>query len=145
MADKDRRANGSAADDAEFEKLLDEMDELGRQADALRAKVNHLIDEMRENDVPADEEADGVTTDDEPDGVTVDEGNAADAEAHDADSSEESGDIPVNGHDKAGHSSGEAHVEVEKENESGDGDVAMDADTDAAGKAIDEYGDTDAT
>ena len=52
MADKDKRADGSAADDAEFEKLLDEMDELGRQADALRAKVNHLIDEMRENDVP---------------------------------------------------------------------------------------------
>ena len=64
MAGKDRRANGSAPDDAEFEKLLDEMDELGRQADALRAKVNHLIDEMRENDVPADEEADGVAEDD---------------------------------------------------------------------------------
>ncbi|MDE2825100.1 MAG: hypothetical protein OXI89_02445 [Gemmatimonadota bacterium] len=59
MADKDKRANGSAADDAEFEKLLDEMDELGRQADALRAKVNHLIDEMRENDVPSDEEVGG--------------------------------------------------------------------------------------
>ena len=73
MAGKDKRANGSAADDAEFEKLLDEMDELGRQADALRAKVNHLIDEMRENDVPADEEADG-----EADGVAVDEGSAAD-------------------------------------------------------------------
>lgn len=57
MAGKDKRANGSTADDAEFEKLLDEMDELGRQADALRAKVNHLIEEMRENDVPADEEA----------------------------------------------------------------------------------------
>ncbi len=69
MAGKDKRANGSAADDAEFEKLLDEMDELGRQADALRAKVNHLIDEMRENDVPADEEADGVA---------ADEGSAAD-------------------------------------------------------------------
>ncbi len=59
MAGKDKRANGSAADDAEFEKLLDEMDELGRKADALRAKVNHLIDEMREHDVPADEEAVG--------------------------------------------------------------------------------------
>ncbi len=44
-------------DDAEFEKLLDEMDELGRQADVLREKVNHLIDEMRENDVVVDEEA----------------------------------------------------------------------------------------
>jgi len=73
MADKDKRANGSAADDAELEKLLDEMDELGRQADALRAKVNHLIDEMRENDVPPDEEADGVAgavpPDEEADGV----------------------------------------------------------------------------
>lgn len=76
MAGKDKRANGSAADDAEFEKLLDEMDELGRQADALRAKVNHLIDEMRENDVPADEEADG-----EADGVAADEASAADDEA----------------------------------------------------------------
>ena len=67
MAGKDRRANGSAPDDAEFEKLLDEMDELGRQADALRAKVNHLIDEMRENDVPPDGEADGVAVDEEAD------------------------------------------------------------------------------
>ncbi len=56
MASKDKRENGSAMDDAEFEKLLDEMDELGRQADVLREKVNHLIDEMRENDVVADEE-----------------------------------------------------------------------------------------
>ncbi len=45
--------------DAEFEKLLVEMDELGRQADALRAKVNHLIDEMRENDAVVDEDGDG--------------------------------------------------------------------------------------
>ena len=59
MASKDKRENGSAMDDAEFEKLLDEMDELGRQADVLREKVNHLIDEMRENDVVADEEAGG--------------------------------------------------------------------------------------
>ena len=59
MASKDRRENGSAMDDTEFEKLLDEMDELGRQADVLREKVNHLIDEMRENDVVADEAADG--------------------------------------------------------------------------------------
>ena len=78
---KDQRANGSAADDAEFEKLLDEMDELGRQADALRKKVNHLIDEMRENDVPPEEE-----TDEEADGVAVDkdvvdeDGVAVDAE-----------------------------------------------------------------
>ena len=125
MADKDKRANGSAADDAEFEKLLDEMDELGRQADALRAKVNHLIDEMRENDVPADEEVDG--------------------EAHGAASSEESGDISVNGHDETGHNSGEAHVEVEKVNEDDDEDLAMGADTDAAGKATDEDEDPDAT
>lgn len=125
MAGKDKRANGSAADDAEFEKLLDEMDELGRQADALRAKVNHLINEMREND------------------VTVDEGSVADDEAHDATSSEESSDIAVNGHDEAGHSSGE--VKVEKENEAGDGDVTMDADSDTAGKAIDEHPDPDAT
>ena len=111
MAGKDRRANGSAADDAEFERLLDEMDELGRQADALRAKVNHLIDEMRENDVPADEEADGVAADEESDGVAVDEGAAADDETHDA----------------------------------GDGDVALDADNAAAGKAIDEDGEPDAT
>lgn len=92
MAGNDKRANGSAADDAEFEKLLDEMDELGRQADALRAKVNHLIDEMRENDVVADEE-----------------------------SGEKSGGVAV------------------------DEDSAMDADTDAAGKANDEDGDPDAT
>ena len=76
MAGKDKRANGSAADDAEFEKLLDEMDELGRQADALRAKVNHLIDEMRENDVPADEEADGEAGD-----VPVDEKSDGGADA----------------------------------------------------------------
>ena len=57
MASKDKRENGSAMGDAEFEKLLDEMDELGRQADVLREKGNHLIDEMRENDVVADEEA----------------------------------------------------------------------------------------
>lgn len=73
---KDKRANGSAADDAEFEKLLDEMDELGRQADALRKKVNHLIDEMRENDVPPEEEVD-----EEVDGVAVDADNAAEDEA----------------------------------------------------------------
>ena len=136
MADKDKRANGSAADDAEFEKLLDEMDELGRQADALRAKVNHLIDEMRENDVPADEEVDGVA---------ADEGSAADGEAHGAATSEESNDISVNGHDEAGHNSGEAHVEVEKVNEYDDEDLAMDADTDAAGKATDDDEDPDAT
>ena len=129
MAGNDKQANGSAADDAEFEKLLDEMDELGRQADALRAKVNHLIDEMRENDVPADEEADGAPTDDESDGVAVDEGSATDDDAHDSTSSEESGDISVNGHDEAGHRSGEAQVEVEKENEAGDEDLAMDADS----------------
>ncbi|MDE2846387.1 MAG: hypothetical protein OXO51_06765 [Gemmatimonadota bacterium] len=120
MAGKDRRANGSAADDTEFEKLLDEMDELGRKADALRAKVNHLIDEMRENDVPADEEADGFA---------VDEGSTADEEADEATADEESGDIAANGHDEAGHSSGEAHVEVEEENKAGDGDVSMDADS----------------
>ena len=74
MASKDRRANGSA-DDVEFEKLLDEMDELGRQADALRAKVNHLIDEMRENDVPPEDEAG-----EEVDGVAVDTDNVADEE-----------------------------------------------------------------
>ena len=55
MASKDKGENGSAMDDTEFEKLLDEMDELGRQADVLREKVNHLIDEMRENDVVEDE------------------------------------------------------------------------------------------
>lgn len=85
MAGKDRRANGSAPDDAEFEKLLDEMDELGRQADALRAKVNHLIDEMRENDVPADEEADGVAEDDAAgDGAVNGHGIAKDDAASDA-------------------------------------------------------------
>lgn len=80
MAAKDKRANGSTADDAEFEKLLDEMDELGRQADALRAKVNHLIDDMRENDVPADEEVDDVTGEGAG-GVAVDEGSVTDEEA----------------------------------------------------------------
>ena len=58
MADKDKRANGSAAE-TRNSKAARRNDELGRQADALRAKVNHLIDEMRENDVPADEEVDG--------------------------------------------------------------------------------------
>ncbi len=95
MVDKDKRANGSAADDAEFEKLLDEMDELGRQADALRAKVNHLIDEMRENDVPPDEEADGVAGDVPPD--------------------EEADGVAAIGHEEAVHSSGEIEVE-KKEN-----------------------------
>lgn len=47
-----------ATDDVEFEKLLDEMDELGRQADALREKVNHLIEEMRENDAEVDKNGD---------------------------------------------------------------------------------------
>ena len=121
-----KRANGSAADDAEFEKLLDEMDELGRQADALRAKVNLLIDEMRENDVPADKETD-EETDEEANGVAVDKGSAADEEANGTATDEESGDIAVNGHDEAGHRSGEAQVEEEKENEAGDEDVAMDA------------------
>ena len=62
MASKDKQTNGSAMDDSEFEKLLDEMEELGRQADALREKVNHLIDEMRENDVLEGEgrESDGT-------------------------------------------------------------------------------------
>lgn len=90
MAGEDKRANGSAADDAEFEKLLDEMDELGRQADALRAKVNHLIDEMRENDVPpdeeADEEADGFAADEEADSEAV---NEADGQAVDEDTDSE--------------------------------------------------------
>ena len=96
MAGKDKQANGSAADDAEFEKLLDEMDELGRQADALRAKVNHLIDEMRENDVPADEESDVVPTDDKPDGVAVDEGRVADGEADEATADEVTDSEAVN-------------------------------------------------
>lgn len=129
MAGKDRQANGSAADDAEFEKLLDEMDELGRQADALRAKVNHLIDEMRENDVPPDEE-----TDEEADG------GAADEEAD-----EVAADIAVNGHDESGRNSGEVDVEKTTEIEAGDGDVAMDTDNEAAGEAIDGDGDPDAT
>ncbi len=50
MAGKPKMANRPAQDDTEFEKMLDEMDELGRKADALREKVNHLIDEMREQD-----------------------------------------------------------------------------------------------
>ncbi len=58
MPSKRKQADGSAMDDAEFEKLLDEMEELGHQADALRAKVNHLIDEMRENDAVLDEDGD---------------------------------------------------------------------------------------
>ena len=80
MASKDKRENGSAMDDTEFEKLLDEMDELGRQADALREKVNYLIDEMRENDVAADEDNDAS-------GKSVDEDadNSASAEAVDGD------------------------------------------------------------
>ena len=80
MASKDRRENGSAMDDTEFEKLLDEMDELGRQADVLREKVNHLIDEMRENDVAVGEEADGEGKEDSESGeesVIEDAGAAA--------------------------------------------------------------------
>ena len=113
MAGKDKRANGtgkrangSAPDDAEFEKLLDEMDELGRQADALRKKVNHLIDEMRENDVPLDEEADGVSGDAD---------NATDEQAVDEQADHEA----VN--ENANYASSE-------ENEAGDGDVALEAD-----------------
>ncbi len=78
MASKDKRENGSAMDDTEFEKLLDEMDELGRQADALREKVNYLIDEMRENDVAADADNDAS-------GEAVDEDNDASGEAVDGD------------------------------------------------------------
>tara|TARA_B100001750_G_C15508636_1_gene602114 strand:+ start:1418 stop:1627 length:210 start_codon:yes stop_codon:yes gene_type:complete len=58
MASSSPPIDESARDDVEFEKLLDEMDELGRQADALRDKVNHLIDEMRGNDVVVDENDD---------------------------------------------------------------------------------------
>ena len=128
MAGKDRRANGSAPDDAEFEKLLDEMDELGRQADALRAKVNHLIDEMRENDVPADEEADGVLAGEE----AVDAGDvSAREESGDvAGEQEKPDDIPA--------------VEGEEGNEDGDGDVAVDTDNaegKAGEKALDEQAD----
>ena len=80
MASKDKRENGSAMDDTEFEKLLDEMDELGRQADALREKVNYLIDEMRENDVAADadNDASGEAVDGDADNDTS--GDAADAD-----------------------------------------------------------------
>lgn len=93
-----KRANGSAADDAEFEKLLDEMEELGHKADALRAKVNHLIDEMRENDVPADEEVGegtgGGAAAEESNDVAVNEGSAADDEgsATDDEATDEDGD-----------------------------------------------------
>ena len=80
MASKDKRENGSAMDDTEFEKLLDEMDELGRQADALREKVNYLIDEMRENDVALDEEADNDASGE---AVDVDADNSASGEAVD--------------------------------------------------------------
>ena len=80
MASKDKRENGSAMDDTEFEKLLDEMDELGRQADALREKVNYLIDEMRENDVAAD--ADNNASGEAVDG---DAENSASGEAVDED------------------------------------------------------------
>lgn len=142
MASNDRRANGSTADDAEFKKLLDEMDELGRQADALRAKVNHLIDEMRENDVPPDEdstvddEAHGTASGDEAEGVAAYESSAVYYEAHGAASDEVSGEesdgIAVNGQDGAG-------------SKAGDGDIAMDTDNAADGKATDEDAEPDAT
>ena len=93
MASKDKRENGSAMDDTEFEKLLDEMDELGRQADALRAKVNNLIDEMRQNDVTADEE--GAAGD-----LAVDAGDVS--------ASEESGDAPGEQEKADGKSGGES-------------------------------------
>ncbi len=115
MAGKDRRANGSEPDDAEFEKLLDEMDELGRQADALRAKVNNLIDEMRQNDVTADEE--GTAGD-----LAVDAGDVS--------ASEESGDAP----DEQEKADGIPAGEGEEGNEAGDGDVAVDTDN-AEGKS----------
>lgn len=126
MAGKDKRANGSAADDAEFEKLLDEMDELGRQADALRAKVNHLIDEMRENDVPPDEEAgeaageeSGEAADGVPGNVPVDE--EADGDP---------GDVPAN--DESDGNPGDEPVGEETD------DVAVDAADASARKTIDE-------
>tara|TARA_B100000029_G_scaffold515076_2_gene620454 strand:- start:20598 stop:20867 length:270 start_codon:yes stop_codon:yes gene_type:complete len=55
MTSKKTQSHKPSLDDINFEKLLDQMDELGRQADALREKVNHLIDEMQENDIIVDE------------------------------------------------------------------------------------------
>ena len=115
MASKDKRENGSAMDDTEFEKLLDEMDELGRQADALRKKVNYLIDEMRENDVVVDEDAD----------------NDASGEAVDGD-----GDA-----DKSAH--GEA-VNGDADNDASEEAVDEDADNDASGDAVDADADNNA-
>ena len=130
MAGKDRQANGSAPDDAEFEKLLDEMDELGRQADALRAKVNHLIDEMRENDVPAEEEAgEGA------DSGAVDEGHAAGGETHVTASDEETNGVAVN----------EGSAADDEGSVSDDEGSAAGADIDAAGKATGEDGEPEAT
>lgn len=108
MASKDKRENGSAMDDTEFEKLLDEMDELGRQADVLREKVNHLIDEMRENDVVEDAEAEG------------DAGEAAANETRrieDAGANHESGDVVE---DEDNESDGEARIEESSDETSGE-------------------------
>ena len=55
MTSKKTKSHKPSLDDINFEKLLDQMDELGRQADALREKVNHLIAEMQENDIIVDE------------------------------------------------------------------------------------------
>ena len=128
MDGKDKRANGSAADDAEFEKLLDEMDELGRQADALRKKVNHLIDEMRENDVPADEETD-VPTDEE---VNVPAAEEAD-EAADGGAVDQGSDVD---NDRAAK-------DIAADGAATDEGSTVDSDT--AGETIDENDKPDAT
>ena len=43
--------------DDEFEQLLNDMDEVTRQADALHARVNRLIDDMQEDVVVTEDDA----------------------------------------------------------------------------------------
>lgn len=45
--------------DDEFEQLLNDMEEVTRQADALHTRVNQLIDDMQEDEVVAENEGEG--------------------------------------------------------------------------------------
>ena len=48
--------------DEDFEKLLNEMDDVGRKADELRTRVSRLIEDMRE-DMPEPETEDDIESD----------------------------------------------------------------------------------
>lgn len=50
--------------DEDFNQLLNEMDEVGRQADELRTRVSRLIEDMRE-DMPEPETEDDTKSDEQ--------------------------------------------------------------------------------